>query len=88
MKTKSMFSDAMTFVASVAVGCTAAIAIAAAASVSESAPTLRGKPAAESVQVVRLDPVVVTLSRATFDAIRSEETALARADAARKATRG
>ena len=86
MKTSSQLSRVVTFCASVAFGCGAAVAVASVASVSQSAPSLRPVPA--QTRIVRLDPVTVTGSRATFDAVRAEETALARAADAKKIARG
>ena len=76
-----------TFAASVVVGCTAAIAFASAAAVSEVAPALRPVPA-RPVEVIRLQPVVVTVSKATYDALRAQDTAVARSNDARMVTRG
>ena len=74
-----------TFAASVVLGCGAAIAIASTAAVSQSAPSLRqGAP----VEVVRLAPVVVTISKARYDELRGSNTELARSTDARKVTRG
>jgi hypothetical protein len=85
MKTSLSLSGVMTFAASVVVGCGAAIAIASAAAVSQAAPTLRHSPAAP--EVVRLDPVVVTVSKTYYNAIQ-RETVLVRANDAKKVTRG
>jgi hypothetical protein len=85
MKTSLSLSGVMTFAASVVVGCGAAIAIASAAAVSQAAPTLRHSPAAP--EVVRLDPVVVTVSKTYYDAVQ-RETVLVRANDAKKVTRG
>jgi hypothetical protein len=84
MEAPTRLSTIATFAASVAVGCVAAIAIAGAAAVSEAAPSLR-RPAAE---VIRLEPVVVTVSRARYAAIRSDDATVARADEAKKPTPG
>ena len=84
---KTRVSSAMTFVASVVVGFGAAIAIASAAAVSQAAPSLRPVAQAAAVEVVRLEPVVVTVSKTYYDAVRTE-TELARANASTKVTRG
>jgi hypothetical protein len=85
MKTSFSLSGVMTFAASVVVGCGAAIAIASAAAVSQAAPSLRHTPAAP--EVVRLDPVVVTVSKTYYDAVQ-RETVLVRANDTKKVTRG
>jgi hypothetical protein len=77
----------MTFTASVLVGCGAAIAIASTAAVSHSAPSLRTSDRA-APEIVRLEPVVVTVSKGYFEKVRSEETAIVRAAEARKVARG
>jgi hypothetical protein len=87
MKTSISLGRAMTFTASVLVGCGAAIAIASAAAVSQAAPSLRTSGQA-APEIVRLEPVVVTVSKGYFERVRSEETALVRAAEARKVTRG
>lgn len=84
---KPTLSDITTFVASVAVGCGAAIAIASTAAISEAAPSLRPQVQPAPVEVVRLDPVVVTVSKTYFDAVRFEREVARGADA-RKVTRG
>jgi hypothetical protein len=86
MKTSSRLSQAATFAASVVFGCGAALAAASVAAVSHSATSLRNVPA--PVEVVRLEPITVTVSKATFDAVRQEETTFARAESAKKVTRG
>lgn len=87
---KTALQNCMTFAAAVAVGCGAAIAIASTAAVSQAAPTLRTPVRTTPVEVVRLEPVVVTVSRSTFDAVRKESAAteLARTNDVRKVTRG
>ena len=77
-----------TFVASLAAGCGAAIAIASTAAVSQAAPSLRPIETPAPLEVVRLAPVVVTVSKARFDAMRNEPTELARTVDTRKVTRG
>ena len=71
--------NVMTFVGSVAVGCGAAIAIASAAAVTHEAPSLRSKPMQRTQQpapaeVIRLAPVVVTISNERFEALRNAGT--------------
>jgi len=86
METRSRLNGIITFAASIAVGFSAAVAIAGAAAVSQASPTLRRiQPAPD---VVRLDPVVVTVSKKFFDAVRSEDTAVARTTSDRKVIRG
>ena len=77
-----------TFAAAVAAGCCIAVAFAGAAAVGHAAPAHRVAPAA--TEVVRLEPVVVTIPRARFDEQRrlATDRELARANDARKATRG
>ena len=77
-----------TFVASLAAGCGAAIAIASTAAVSQAAPMLRPVATPAPIEVVRLEPVVVTVSKARFEAMRTEPTELARTVDTRKVTRG
>ena len=78
----------ITFAASVAVGCGAAVAIASTAAVTSAQPTPR-PVAAPATAVVRLDPVVVTVSKSYFDAVRNERaTEFARSNDTRKVTRG
>ena len=75
---KTTLNTVMTFVGSVAVGCGAAIAIASAAAVTHEAPSLRAVPL-KSVQVgapaevIRLEPIVVTISSERFEAIRKQD---------------
>ncbi len=54
------------------------------------APAMHAAPTTTraATPVVRLDPVVVTVSKARFDEIRTEEQMLARANAARKVAHG
>ncbi len=88
---KTTLTSVMTFVGAAIVGCGAAIAIASTAAITHEAPMLR--PASiRSVpqEVIRLEPVVVTISRSSFEALRKEmqdETQLAR-NKDRKAGRG
>ena len=87
METNSKSSRSMTLVSSVVVGVGAVFALASAAAISQSAPTLRH--AVPAAQIVRLDPVVVTVSKGYFDSVCKEEAAaLARAAEAKKVTRG
>ena len=83
---KSRFATCLTYVATIAAGCGAAVAIA------NTPLPARTKPATP-VEVVRLDPVVVTVSKAAFDAMREDgrgarATRLARSSDARKVARG
>lgn len=85
---KTTFGTVTTFAASVVFGCGAAIAIASTAAVSQSAPSLRQGAPAAPIEVIRLEPVVVTISKARYDEIRATRTEFARANDARKVTRG
>ncbi len=94
MKLPSRIQSVSAFAAAVVVGGGAAIALAAITSVSQSAPALHARTT-PTVEIVRLEPVVVTLSKARFDAIRAEakvdgavDTAVARATDSRRVTRG
>jgi hypothetical protein len=87
MKTSISLGRAMTFTAAVLVGCGAAIAFASAAAVSQAAPSLRTSGSAVT-EVVRLEPIVVTVSKGYFEKVRSEETAIVRAAEAKKVARG
>ncbi len=80
---KPSIDTVVTFTASVLFGCVFAIAVASVAAVSEAAPSLRPAPA----DVVRLEPVVVTVSKAYYDAVRAESAAVARNDG-KRITRG
>ena len=89
METSTKLSRVVTFCASVVFGCAAAVAAASVAAVSQSAPSLRPSSVSPApVEVVRLAPITVTVSKATYDAVRQETTAFAQADAAKKVTRG
>ena len=79
-----------TFAASLLVGGGAALAIAATAAVGDGARTPRStvSPTPLPLDIVRLEPVVVTISNARFEEVRAEETALARAAEAQKVKRG
>ena len=89
---KTTLTSVISFVASAAVGCGAAIAIASTAAVTQESSMLR--PAAvKSVpqEVIRLEPVVVTISKSGFEAMRKEiqgDTKVARGADIRKASRG
>lgn len=85
---KTSLASLTTVAASVVFGCGAAIAIASTAAVSQSAPSLRQAAPAAPVEVVRLEPVVVTISKARYDEIRGQTTQFARSNDARKVTRG
>ncbi len=85
---KTTLSTAMTLAASVLFGCGAAIAIASTAAVSQAAPSLRHTAPSATVEVVRLEPVVVTISKARYDEIRNTTTEFARSNIGRKVTRG
>ncbi|MEO8937896.1 MAG: hypothetical protein ABI277_12105 [Burkholderiaceae bacterium] len=91
MEKSTPLSTFITFLAAVVVGCGAAVAIASTAAVSQVAPSLRPATQTTPQEVIRLAPVVVTISKNAFDGIRNEarsETELAGANAARKVTRG
>ena len=77
-----------TFAASRVGGAGAAVAVTGTASVRDLGPTSQSTTSAAPVQVVRLDPVVVTISKARFEEVRLEETAVARAADAPKVKRG
>lgn len=88
MNTTTVVGNVLTVVASVAAGCAAAISIASTAAVTEASPMLRQSAQTE---VVRLEPVVVTISKQAFETVRNEEraaTELARANAVAKTRRG
>ncbi len=82
MNATTLVGNVLTVVASVAAGCAAAISIASTAAVVE-APALHQRAQTE---VVRLEPVVVTISKQAYETVRNEEraaTALARANVAK-----
>ncbi len=81
-------STIATFAASILFGCGAAIAIASTAAISQSAPSLRQTVQAAPLEVIRLAPVAVTISKARFEEIRAQDTALARSNDGKKVTRG
>ena len=89
---KTTLTSIVSFVAAAAVGCGAAIAIASTAAVTHDSSMLR--PAAvQSVpqQVIRLEPVVVTISKSSFEAMRKEiqgDAQVARGADVKKASRG
>ena len=74
---KTTLASVMTFAGSVAVGCGAAIAIASAAAVTREAPSLRPVPPSVATDVVRLQPVVVTISKARYEELKNGDTQLA-----------
>ncbi len=78
---KISLTTVTTFAASVAVGCGAAVAIASSAAVLQAGPSLRSMPVAAPL-VVRLEPIVVTVSKAGYEAMRDQPTVLASAAAA------
>ena len=82
---KTTLGTLTTLAASVVFGCGAAIAIASTAAVSQSAPSLRQTA---PVEIVRLEPVVVTISKARYDELRATTTQFARSSDTRKVTRG
>jgi len=75
MKTPSLITNVAKFSAGMAIGCAAVVAIASAsASTHKSAPSptpISIAPVAAE-QIVHLDPVTVTMSRARFNALRDE----------------
>ena len=85
---KTTMTTIITVAASILFGCGAAVAIASSAAVSQVAPSLRTTTQAAPLEVVRLQPVVVTISKEGYERARTEATELARANAARKVTRG
>jgi hypothetical protein len=94
MKTPSLITNVAKFSAGMAIGCAAVIAIASAsASTHQSAPSptpIRMAPVAAD-QVVHLDPVTVTMSRARFNALRDQlnnETTVAANEKNRPAKHG
>ena len=80
----------LTFAASVLVGCGAAVAIASTAAVGPALPSVRSTAPAAPREVVRLEPIVVTVSKPYFDAVRNERAAteVARSSDVRKSSRG
>lgn len=87
---KTTVRKTITFAASLVVGSVAAVAIASAAAVSAQAPVLRPAQPPTAVEIVRLEPVVVTVSKSYFDAVRKQgaATELARSTDTRRVTRG
>ncbi len=70
---KTTLTSVITFIAATAVGCGAAIAIASSAVITHELPMLR--PASVKTvpqEVIRLEPVVVTISKSSFEAARKE----------------
>lgn len=89
MNATTIVGNVLTVVASVAAGCAAAISIASTAAVTEASPVLRQQAA--QTEIVRLEPVVVTISKQAYETVRNEEraaTELARANAVAKTRRG
>lgn len=88
---KTTLTSVMTFVAAAAVGCGAAIAIASTAAVMQESSKAPPAPAKGVPQeVIRLEPVVVTISKTRFEAVRKDllgDTEVARS-AGGKDTRG
>ena len=70
---KTTLASAMTFLGSVVVGCGAAIAIASAAAVTKEAPQLRTNANVAASEVIRLEPVTVTISKARYDELRAAQ---------------
>ena len=89
---KTTLSSVMTFVAAAAVGCGAAIAIASTAVITHESPMLRPASIHSVPQdVIRLEPVVVTISKSSFEAAREEtqgDAQVARGTDGKKAIRG
>lgn len=88
MNASTIVGNVLTVVASVAAGCAVAVSIASTAAVTD-ASQMRRQP--QQIEVVRLEPVVVTISKQAFETVRNEEraaTELARANAVAKTRRG
>ena len=81
---KTTLATVTTFAASLVFGCGAAIALASTAAVTQAAPSLRQAP----VEVIRLEPVTITISKARYDEIRATTTEMARSNDGKKVTRG
>ena len=88
---KTTLTSVMSFVAAAAVGCGAAIAIASTAAITHDSSMLRPAPVHSVPQeVIRLEPVVVTISKGSFEALRKEmqgDTQVARGNDGKKANR-
>lgn len=69
---KNALGNLVTFVASAAVGCGASIALAGAAAVTREAPNPRLVPKAAPIEVVRLEPITVTVSKQHYEAVRRQ----------------
>lgn len=70
---KTTLASVMTFVAAAAAGCAAAIAIASTATVAQPSSQLRSAAVTSVPQeVIRLEPVTVTISKTRFEAARKE----------------
>ncbi len=78
----------ITYAATVLFGCAAVIAIASTTAVTKVAPALHVNTPAPAVEVVRLEPIVVTISKARFEELRAQDTQLARAQDAKKVKHG
>ena len=89
---KTTLVRVMKFVAATAVGCAAAIAIASTAVITHELPVLRPASIHSVPQdVIRLEPVIVTISKSGFEAARKElqgDTQVARGNVGGKASRG
>lgn len=73
MKTVHTLLDrSMDSMARFVVGACTAVALAAAVVVVRAGPELEGGPMNARTEVVRLEPVAVTVSKATFDTVRAE----------------
>ena len=94
MNTQSTLKAITTFAAAMVIGCGAVVAIggASASTVPAArATTTMPSTAVAPAPVVHLDPVVVTMSRARFEALREQlnsDTAIARDDASRPGAHG
>ena len=90
---KTTLTSVMTFVAAAAVGCGAAIAIAIASTATLTHASMLRPASVKSVpqEVIRLEPVVVTISKTGFEAVRKQmqdDTQMARNLDSRRANRG
>ena len=88
---KTTLTSVMTFVAAAAVGCGAAIAIASTAAVTRESSLRPASVKSVPQEVIRLEPVVVTISKTRFEAVRNEiqrDTEMARNTDSRKTIRG
>lgn len=89
---KTTLTSVMLFVAAAAVGCGAAIAIASTAVITHESSMLRPLGVRSVPQeVIHLEPVVVTISKTSFEAVRKEmqgDTQMVRGADSRKTSRG